>query len=137
MKVTRRSVGSMLFKGMMAAGVMYDLSKAANAIDNVLTNNQSVSSPELLPSGQSGSTEPSFTGCAGASNIMHNRGHWIISDGRRMIDEGRKLKRKGQGDPYNPLLISRGETMINEGNRMIRKGEAIIKEAASMRKSSK
>lgn len=134
MKVTRRSVGSMLFKGMMAAGALYDLNKVVSAIDNVLTTGQSVASPELLTTGQSGSSEPSFTGGAGASNIMHNRGHWMICDGKRMVEEGKKLKHKGQGNPYNSLLISRGETMISDGKRMIRKGEALIKEAASIKK---
>lgn len=133
MKTARRKVGSTLFKGMMAVGAIYDLSRLASAVDRALNESRSMSSSELLPRGDTGCTEPAFTGGAGASNVMHNRGHWMISDGKRMVQEGEKLKRIGSGTPYDPELIRRGQSMITEGKGLIRKGKDLIEKAKSMR----
>lgn len=132
MSANRRSVGSMVFKIMMATGALYDYSKAKEVVSQFLAGGSPAPSPELMPAEQSGNAGLSFKGGAGVSNIIHLRGADMVSSGNAKIDEGKRLIRKGSTGPYDPNLISRGEALVREGKLLIQKGKALIEEAAAV-----
>lgn len=126
----RRRIGSMLFKGMMAAGALYDLNKAVNTLNGALAGDPAAAAPELAAPAKPEGNAISFAGGAGISNIKHQRGTQMVSEGKSLIEEGNRLIRKGSAGTYDSTLISRGKALVSEGKALIQKGKALIQEAA-------
>lgn len=138
MELTRRKIGSGAFKGMMALGALFDLTRLMGAVENLLRG------PEIMTSAQAFEakvgSEPSFKGGLGASNAKHMLGTSKIQQGESKIAQGQAMisRASRETDPGKASsLRMNGQSLVSEGKRLIEEGKRILREVERMLKASK
>ena len=138
MEITRRDIGSNVFKGMMALGAIFDLTRIMGAVENLLQG------PEVMTSEQAFEAtvgaDPSFKGGLGVSNAKHMLGTSKIQQGESKIMEGKSLisRASRETDPgkASSMRMS-GQSMINDGKRLVEEGKRILREVERMIQAAK
>ena len=138
MEVTRRKIGSSVFKGMMALGAVFDLTRLVGAVENLLQGPEIISSEQAFEAGVG--SDPSFKGGLGVSNAKHMLGTSKIQQGESKIMEGKALisRASRETDPGKASSLQmNGQSLINEGKRLITEGKRILKEVERMLQAAK
>lgn len=138
MAITRRDIGSNVFKGMMVLGAIFDLERLMNAAGNLLQGPEIISSEQAFEATVGG--DPSFKGGLGATNAKHMLGTSKIQQGESKIMEGKSMisraSRETNPGKANSMRMT-GQSMVNDGKRLVEEGKRILREVERMIQAAK